>query len=93
MPVLFMILLFLGISPRLVILVIAMFTNWFERAYETVMWPVLGFFFMPYTTLAYMAASLNSHGNFSVGWILVIVFGVLFDFANNASVSASRSSS
>lgn len=93
MPLVLLIMLFLGLSPRLAIILIALFTNWFDRGYSTVIWPVLGFFFMPYTTLAYLAASINCHGgSFTFPWVLLVIFGVLFDFANNASVSVGRSS-
>jgi uncharacterized metal-binding protein len=88
------VLLFFGLSPRLVVLFIAILTDWFSRAYDTKAWPILGFFFMPYTTLAYMAGILNSHtGSLSGPWVFLVVFAVLLDFANNASVSASRSNS
>ena len=43
-------------APRLVMFFIFLLTNWFASAYQTVIWPLLGFLFMPYTTLAYMAA-------------------------------------
>jgi hypothetical protein len=46
------------LMPRVVMFFIVLLTNWFALAYQTVLWPLLGFFFMPYTTLAYMAAML-----------------------------------
>ena len=47
------------LAPRLLMLFIFLLTDWFSRAYHTVLWPVLGFLFMPYLTLAYMAAMLQ----------------------------------
>jgi hypothetical protein len=38
--------------PRLVILILAIFTTYMSSAYQTIIWPVLGFFLLPYTTLA-----------------------------------------
>lgn len=65
--------------PRLVMFFIFLLTNWFSRAYETVIWPILGFFFMPYTTLAYMMAMLNNNHQLSGGWIILVIIAVLFD--------------
>ena len=46
------------LAPRVVMVFIFLLTDWFSRAYETVLWPVLGFIFMPYLTMAYMAMKL-----------------------------------
>jgi hypothetical protein len=48
------------LMPRLVMMFIAVLADWFFTSYQTVLWPVLGFFFAPYTTLVYMAAMLNN---------------------------------
>jgi hypothetical protein len=65
--------------PRLAMFFIFLLTNWFGAAYETVIWPLLGFIFMPYTTLAYMAAMLNDNHNLSGGWIVLVIVAVFFD--------------
>ncbi len=65
--------------PRVVMFFIFLLTNWFSMAYQTVIWPLLGFFFMPYTTLAYLGAMLNNNHQISNGWLVVIVIAVLFD--------------
>lgn len=65
--------------PRVVLFFIFLLTHWFSQAYTTVIWPVLGFFFMPYTTLAYMGAMLSNHGMLSAGWIIVLVVAILVD--------------
>jgi hypothetical protein len=44
-----------------------------------VLWPLLGFFFLPYTTLAYAWAA-NSTGHHVAGFpLVVLVFAVLVD--------------
>jgi hypothetical protein len=58
---------------------IAILTDWFSTSYQTVLWPVLGFFFAPYTTLAYMAAMLNNDHTLSGWWTVLIVFAILAD--------------
>jgi hypothetical protein len=73
------ILLLLGL-PRLALFLTWMFGNYLERAFTgvSVLWPILGFLFMPVTTLAY-AFSMNTWGEIrGLGTVLVIV-AVLID--------------
>ncbi|KPK65308.1 MAG: hypothetical protein AMK73_03305 [Planctomycetes bacterium SM23_32] len=65
-------------APRLVMVLIVIFTDWFSAAYATVIWPLLGFFFMPYTTLAYMAAMLRG-GGVSGGWLALVIVAAVVD--------------
>lgn len=65
------------VTPRLVIILLVIFSDYIGRAYDTVLWPVLGFVFMPVTTLAY-AWAINSGG--VEGWrVAVLVLAVLLD--------------
>lgn len=64
--------------PRLVILILAIFTTYMSQAYQTLLWPVLGFFFLPYTTLAY-AWAINSAGSVQGIYLVVVVLAVLLD--------------
>ena len=67
------------ITPRFVLVVLWLFTNYLSRAFHNFLWPMLGFFFLPTTTLAYAVASNEFHG--LQGWgLLVFVVGVLVDF-------------
>jgi hypothetical protein len=74
-----LLLIFAVFSPRLVLALIAIFTHWFSAAFNTMLWPILGFFFMPYTTLAYMAAMLNNNHSVSGVWLLLLIVAVLID--------------
>lgn len=65
--------------PRLAIFLIWIFTGWLGQAYESRLWPFLGFLFMPYTTLGYMAGMLNNNGNISGGWLFLVIICVLTD--------------
>jgi hypothetical protein len=65
--------------PRVLMVFIFLLTNWFGRSYETLIWPLVGFFFVPYTTLAYMAAMLNNNHQLEGGWIVLIIVAVFFD--------------
>jgi hypothetical protein len=65
--------------PRVLMVFIFLLTNWFGSAFETAIWPLLGFCFMPYTTLAYLAAMLNNNHQLSGGWIVLLIVAVFFD--------------
>lgn len=68
------------VFPRLVIILIALFSNYMDAAYKTLIWPLLGFFFLPYTTLAY-AWAINSSPAHSLSgiWLLVFIIAILID--------------
>lgn len=66
------------IAPRLVIVLLVVFGNYIGSAYNTLIWPLLGFFFMPTTTLAY-AWAINSRGSLAGIHLVVFVLAVLID--------------
>src|SRR5262245_24030220 len=65
-------------APRFAIVLVAIFSNYLGRAYESAFWPVIGFFFMPLTTLAY-AWAINSHGSVEGIQLIVVIIAVLMD--------------
>ena len=68
--------------PRVLMVIALLATDWFGRAFETRVWPVLGFVLMPYTTLAYMAAMLNNDHALTGGWLALFVVAVVVDAAH-----------
>jgi len=65
--------------PRVVIILVAIFSNYFPRAYDNVLWPILGFFFLPTTTLAY-AYAMNANNRSASGiYLVIVVIAVLID--------------
>jgi hypothetical protein len=76
--------------PRAVMIAIAIFTHWFTAAFDTVLWPILGFLFLPYTTLAYMAAMLNNNRNVNGGWLVLVVIAVLVDLGGQGGSARRR---
>jgi hypothetical protein len=53
-----------------------------NAAFETALWPLLGFVFMPFTTCAY-AIGINEHGAID-GWALALVIvGALLDLGSH----------
>ncbi len=65
-------------TPRLVMFLMWIFSDYLSHAYGTWVWPLLGFFLLPTTTIAYAIAQ-NEFGGFR-GWGAVItVLGVALD--------------
>ena len=76
------------LMPRVVIIGLALFTEYMSIAYETTLWPVLGWFFMPFTTLAYCAAIVNNE-QVSGGWLILVIVAVIFDLSSNGNAANS----
>ena len=64
--------------PRFAIILVVIFSNYIGRAYQSALWPFLGFLFMPLTTLAY-AWAINSRGSVQGFYLGVVVVAVLLD--------------
>ena len=79
------------VLPRGTLFFIWLATDWFGKAYETAIWPLLGFFIMPYTTLAYMAAMLNNNHQVSGWWLGLIIVAALIDLGGNGETARRRS--
>lgn len=68
----------LGLAfPRLV-LVVLWITDYLDTAYESVAWPLLGFLFLPLTTITY-AWIINSNGEVSGLYTVAVTLAVLAD--------------
>ena len=65
-------------APRVAIILVVLFSDYIGRAYETGVWPFLGFLFMPLTTLAY-AWAINSRGSVAGFHLVIVVIAVLID--------------
>jgi hypothetical protein len=65
-------------TPRLLIILVTLLSNFMSRAYAGPLWPVLGFFFMPLTTLAY-AAAINWRGSVEGVYFFMVLCASLAD--------------
>ena len=65
-------------APRFAIFLVWLFSDYLGHAYETILWPLLGFFFMPVTTLAY-AWAINTNATVTGIYLVVVVVAVLMD--------------
>ena len=59
------------ISPRLALVAVFLFTDLLSRAFESWLVPLLGFFLLPWTTLAYALMWSSSHRVFGFEWFVV----------------------
>ena len=60
------------------------------HAFETVMWPILGFLFMPFTTCAY-AIAMNEVGSIRGAGLALLIIGVFFDLGSHGGTASSGS--
>jgi hypothetical protein len=73
-----LLLIFFLVFPRVALLLLFFFTTFLERAYGGLILPVLGFVFLPLTTLAY-AWMVNSHMPLAGINLLVLIIAVVID--------------
>jgi hypothetical protein len=59
------------ISPRLALFFIWLFSNLLSRAFDSWVVPLLGFFLLPWTTLAYAVMWHSGHRVHGFEWFLV----------------------
>jgi hypothetical protein len=79
------------ISPRLALVVVWLFSNLLSRAFDSWILPLLGFFLLPWTTLAYAVmwtAGTNEVNGFE--WFIVIV-AFIVDLGSYGGGARSRS--
>lgn len=66
------------LTPRLIMVLLWLFSNYLDRAYDKGIVPLLGFFLLPTTTLCYAIAHNSMDGFRGLGAVLIVV-GVLVD--------------
>jgi hypothetical protein len=74
------------LAPRLGLLFIWLFTPRVDLAFNGFVVPLLGFIFLPFTTLAYVLVWDASDGVSGLGWLALVV-AVLFDVGTYAVTS------
>jgi hypothetical protein len=77
MPCLFAV--FALLTPRLLIVVLYVFTNWFTGIFQSLLWPLLGLIFLPTTLLWYTAVHHWFGGQWSLWPIVGLVVALMID--------------
>lgn len=66
------------LAPRLAIILLWLFSDYLSTAFGTWLWPLLGFFFLPLTTLAY-AWSVHTFGGIQGLGLIAVIVAFLID--------------
>lgn len=79
-------------GPRIVLFV-SWLAGWLGPCFEGVFWPVMGFLFMPWTTLCYAGAvqACGAGNNFSGGWIILMLIAVIIDLQGTSKTLEKKS--
>lgn len=88
MPCCFLVILAL-LGPRIAIVLLGLFTGFFGKAYDGFLIPLLGFIFLPWTTIAY-AWAINSRGEVAGFQAVVVIVAVLADLGTFGGGEAQR---
>ncbi|MGH7624502.1 MAG: hypothetical protein ACREOJ_04185 [Gemmatimonadaceae bacterium] len=68
-------------APRIVILLLWFFSTWFTGLFTALLWPVLGFIFLPTTLLWYTVVLHWFGGQWTLWPVVGIVIALLIDLS------------
>jgi hypothetical protein len=78
------------VSPRLALIVMALFSNILSRAFDSWLLPTIGFFILPWTTLAYgVMWDIGTHKVSGFEWF-VVVLAFLADLGSYGGTARGR---
>ena len=83
MPCLFALLALL--TPRIVIVLLWFFSGWFHGVFPSILWPILGFIFLPTTLLWYVAVLHWFGGHWTLWPVVGLVIALLIDMSPASS--------
>jgi hypothetical protein len=75
--------------PRVALIIYWIFTPHLGRAFTHWVWPLLGFLFMPYTTLFYLWGMIFG-GGIEGFWLVLVILGVVLDLSSYGSGGRAR---
>jgi hypothetical protein len=64
--------------PRVALVLLWLFTRYLQHAYHGLLVPLIGFFFLPLTTLAY-AWMVNNHQSLEGVNVIVLIVAIIID--------------
>ena len=68
-------------APRFVIVMLWLFSGWFNDKFDSALWPILGFIFLPTTLLWYTAVQHWFGGEWTLWPIVGIVISLMIDIS------------
>ena len=74
------------VTPRLLIALLWFFSGWFQGMFNSLLWPILGFIFLPTTLLWYSAVQRGFGGE----WTLWPIVGIVVALAIDVSPAGGR---
>jgi hypothetical protein len=78
------------VSSRLALALVWIFTPWVDRAFGSVIWPILGILLLPWTTLTYVVL-WNTNGRGVSGWEWIfVVLAVVVDLGSHGDSARRR---
>ena len=78
------------IIPRFSIVYLWFMTNWFVGAFDSLLWPILGFFFAPTTLLWYSVVVQIYDGAWGTFQIVILILAILTDISPSTSKKRRR---
>jgi hypothetical protein len=66
------------IGPRVFLIAVWLLTNWYA-AFDSRLVALLGWVFLPYTSLAWMFTYFHNGGQLQGGYLVLLIFAVLLD--------------
>jgi hypothetical protein len=82
--------LFALISPRLALFFVWLFSDWLSLAFDSWVVPLLGFFLLPWTTLAYAAMYMLGTNDVSGFEWFIVILAFLADLSSHFETSRAR---
>ena len=79
MPCLFAV--FALVTPRLVVALLWFFSRWFVGMFDSILWPILGFIFLPTTLLWYTAVQHWFNGQWTLWPVVGLVLALMIDIS------------
>lgn len=68
-------------TPRLLVALLWFFSRWFEGVFTSILWPILGFIFLPTTLLWYTAVHHWFKGQWTLWPIVGLVVALMIDLS------------
>ena len=68
-------------APRMIVVLLWLFTSWFRGMFSIALWPVLGFLFLPTTLLWYTAVQHWFGGQWTLWPIIGMVIALSIDLS------------